>query len=203
MVGGGYLLQDNKKRGNNMGFDLYGLNPEGDVPQPVVTDWENTKQVDDYLDYQQDTPGSYYRANVWWWRPIWQYVCENCDNILTEKDMESGNFNDGHIISKTKAKRIASRIRKLDKQGKIMEYELEHKQYIKSLPQEDCDICEGTGVREDEIGKKAREVDEEYKCNGCQGKGVRDNWQCHYPFESQPVIEFAEFCEQSGGFEIC
>ncbi len=199
MVGGGYLLRDNKRRGNNMGFDLYGLNPEGDVPKPVVTDWENTKQVDDYFNYQQDTPGSYYRANVWWWRPIWQYVCENCDNILTEKDMESGNFNDGHRISKTKAKKIASRLRMLDRQGKIMEYELEHKQYIKSLPKEDCDICDGTGKRKKVPKTGAGDI----KCNGCQGEGVRDNWQCHYPFESQPVIEFAEFCEESGGFEIC
>ena len=182
-----------------MGFDLYGLNPEGDVPQPVVTDWENEEQTKAYFAHQNDTPGSYYRANVWWWRPMWQYVCENCDNILTEKDMESGNFNDGHRISKTKAKRIASRIRKLDKQGKIMEYELEHKQYIKSLPQEDCDICEGTGKRKKAPKTGAGDI----KCNGCQGEGVRDNWQCHYPFESQPVIEFAEFCEQSGGFEIC
>ena len=182
-----------------MGFDLYGLNPEGDVPKPVVTDWKNTKQVDDFLNYQQDTPGSYYRANVWWWRPIWQYVCENCDNILTEKDIESGKFNDGHRISKTKAKKIASRIRRLDKQGKIMEYELEHKQHIKSLPQEECSICDGTGRR----SKPPKAGAGDMKCNACQGIGEVDNWQCHYPFESQPVVEFAEFCEQSGGFEIC
>ena len=199
MAGGGYLLQDNQKRGNNMGFDLYGLSPEGDVPQPVVTDRENTKQVDDYLDYQQDTPGSYYRANVWWWRPIWQYVCENCDDILTLNDVEHGEFNDGHKISKTKAKKIASRIRRLDKQGKIMEYELEHKQHIKSLPQEECSICDGTGRR----SKPPKAGAGDMKCNACQGIGEVDNWQCHYPFESQPVVEFAEFCEQSGGFEIC
>ena len=47
------------------------------------------------------------------------------------------------------------------------------------------------------------EKDEEYKCNGCLGEGKRDNFGTHYPFESEEVIRFAEFCEESGGFEIC
>ena len=199
MVGGGYLLQDNKKGGNNMGFDLYGLSPQSNVPKPVVTDWNDKKQTKAYFTYQENTVGSYYRANVWWWRPIWEYVCENCDNILSSKDKEHGEFNDGHKISKTKAKRIASRIRSLDRQGKIMQHELEHKKLLKSLPKEQCDICDGTGKRKEPPKTGAGKIE----CNGCRGKGLRDNWQCHYPFESQPVVEFAEFCEQSGGFEIC
>jgi len=28
-------------------------------------------------------------------------------------------------------------------------------------------------------------------------------WESSYPFEIDNVREFAEFCEQSGGFEIC
>ena len=56
---------------------------------------------------------------------------------------------------------------------------------------------------EDEIGREAREKDEEYKCNGCLGEGKRDNFGTHYPFESEEVIRFAEFCKESGGFEIC
>ena len=186
-----------------MGFDLYGLNPKGDIPKPVITDWEDDNQASAFFKYQDETPGSYFRANVWWWRPLWQYVTVACYDILTEKDMERGDYNDGHRISKTKANRIASRLKKLDKDGSIMKYESEYKAYLKSLPREDCNICEGTGVREDEIGRKAREKDEEYKCNGCLGEGKRDNFGTHYPFESEEVIRFAEFCEQSGGFEIC
>ena len=37
-----------------MGFDLYGLNPKGDVPKPVITDWEDEKQTDDFLKYQEE-----------------------------------------------------------------------------------------------------------------------------------------------------
>ena len=186
-----------------MGFDLYGLNPKGDIPKPVITDWQDKKQTEDYFTYQDNTPGSYFRANVWYWRPLWQYVTVSCDDILTEKDMERGDYNDGHIISKTKANRIASRLRKLDKNGSIMKYESKYKEHLRSLPKEDCNVCEGTGFREDEIGREAREKDEEYKCNGCYGKGKRDNFNTGYPFESDVVIRFAEFCEESGGFEIC
>ena len=81
-----------------MGFDLYGLNPKGDIPKPVITDWEDKKQTDDFFKYQDETPGSYFRTNVWYWRPLWQYVSVVCENILTEKDMERGEFNDGHRI---------------------------------------------------------------------------------------------------------
>ena len=186
-----------------MGFDLYGLNPKGDIPKPVITDWQDEKQTKDFFKYQNETPGSYFRANVWYWRPLWQYVTVACEDILTEKDMERGEYNDGHRISKTKANRIASRLKNADKNGEIMKYESEYKAYLKSLPEEDCNICEGTGVREDEIGKEAREKNEEYKCNGCLGEGKRDNFGTHYPFESEEVMRFAEFCEQSGGFEIC
>jgi hypothetical protein len=186
-----------------MGFDLYGLNPQSNAPKTVVTDWKNKEQSDAYFTYQENVPGSYFRANVWFWRPLWQYVTVVCNNILTEKDMERGEYNDGHRISKTKANRIASKLRKLDKSGETMEYELKYKEYLRSLPEENCNICNGTGLREDEVGMEQREKDEEYKCNGCLGKGKRDNFGTHYPFESEIIMRFAEFCEQSGGFEIC
>ena len=186
-----------------MGFDLYGLNPEGNIPKPVITDWEDKKQTDDFLKYQDETPGSYFRTNVWFWRPLWQYVSVVCEDILTEKDMEKGEYNDGHRISKTKANRIASRLKKLDKDGSTMKYELGYKEYLTSLPEEECDICNGQGMRNDEIGKQARKINRAYTCNGCDGKGVKNNFNTHYPFESDVVMRFAEFCKQSGGFEIC
>ena len=157
-----------------MGFDLYGLNPKGDVPKPVITDWEDKKQTDDFLKYQDETPGSYFRTNVWFWRPLWQYVSV-----------------------------VASRLRKLDKDGSTMKYELGYKEYLTSLPKEECSICNGEGMRNDEIGKEARNKNSAYTCNGCDGKGVKNNFNTHYPFESDVVMRFAEFCKQSGGFEIC
>ena len=48
-----------------MGMDVYGLNPD-----------------------------KYFRNNVWWWRPLWDYVCNTCYDILSEKDMNAGSYND-------------------------------------------------------------------------------------------------------------
>ena len=29
------------------------------------------------------------------------------------------------------------------------------------------------------------------------------SWQSQYPFDSENVMNFADFCEHSGGFRIC
>jgi len=133
-----------------MGFDIHGVKPT------EVEHYDNFKK-------EEVVTGEYFRANVWYWRPLWTYICRTCDDILTEDDMEAGEYNDAHIISKSKAKRIATRLRKLDKNGYTMNYE---KSYY-----------EGAREAQEKVG--------------------------HYPFESQVVFEFAEFCKESGGFEIC
>ena len=147
--------------------------------------------------------GEYFHANVWWWRPLWRYVVVSCHSILTEEEASNGEQNNCYLIKKVKADAIADRLRELDQDGKIMEYELEYKKHLKSLPLEKCDICDGQGIRNDEIGKQARKLDSAYTCNSCNGQGEIENFNKHYPFESDFVIRFAEFCEDSGGFEIC
>ena len=98
-----------------MGYDLYGLSPHNpkEIKKPESPDWKTaTKDEQDSFfralnKYEDEVPGHYFRNNVWWWRPLWHFVTVTCDNILTEKDMEQGSFNDGHKISKTKAVKIA------------------------------------------------------------------------------------------------
>jgi len=83
-----------------MGFDLYGVGSK-----------ERT----------------YFRNNIWWWHPLWKFIVLYCNNILSDKDIRSGNYNDGHIISKTKSKRIASRLRRLLKEGVVDAYASQYK----------------------------------------------------------------------------
>ena len=40
-------------------------------------------------------------------------------------------------------------------------------------------------------------------CKRCDGTGKTENFNKSYPFDLDNVREFAEFCLQSGGFEIC
>jgi len=41
---------------------------------------------------------------------------------------------------------------------------------------ETCDLCRGTGMRNDNLGRSARVKDPAYTCNGCEGKGKRLKW---------------------------
>tara|TARA_R100000664_G_scaffold32679_1_gene47984 strand:+ start:303 stop:647 length:345 start_codon:yes stop_codon:yes gene_type:complete len=109
-----------------MGFDLYGISSK-----------ENT----------------YFRNNVWWWYPLWKFIVLYCGNILSDKDIISGTYNNGHIISKTKSKRIASRLRRLIKEGVVdtyvTQYEKENKDYDYSFDKSNIiefeKFCEKSG----------------------------------------------------------
>ena len=159
-----------------MGFDLAGMNPEEGTPKPIWTkgdpwikegnriyldpklDKEYTKHMDEVIEWQDSNPGAYFRANVWFWRPLWNFVTNEC-KFLTDKDVEQGGWNNGHRISKTKSKRIASRLRRLINNGHVHAHERWYKR-------------------------------------------VKTN-KTDYPFSTKLVVEFANFCEKSGGFEIC
>lgn len=39
-----------------------------------------------------------------------------------------------------------------------------------------CNLCGGTGLRNDTLGRKARAEDPAYTCNGCDGKKIRTKW---------------------------
>ena len=101
-----------------MGFDLYGINPKMDTPKPdfIFNDKDSAKA---YYAWQVNTKGAYFRNTVWYWRPLWAFICDTCSNILTLKDMKEGCMNNGHKISKTKSKRIASKLRTIIKKWEI------------------------------------------------------------------------------------
>jgi len=150
-----------------MGFDLHGMNPNlvrpapklPPMPERTKKDWEK------YHEWEDENCGTYFRNNVWFWRPLWSYVASVCWNILSDKDIEKGSWNDGHKISKTKAKRIASRLRRLIREGHVASVEAKYKNEQDKLPDGD--------------------------------------WDKAYPFNEENVRQFSNFCENSGGFEIC
>ena len=169
-----------------MGFDLHGMNPvirEGDTPKAPKNLWseETSKEVrDKYFEkkwaFEEKNPGIYFRNNVWWWRPLWDYVYNECQDILTEKDWDSGHYNDGHAISEEKAVQIGKRLNELIESGKAQAYVKAH----------------------DEERKLAKE--------GNKGLKVGDegyNWEDSYPISLDKIQSFAVFCSESGGFEIC
>lgn len=150
--------------------------------------------MDVYGESPKTKRGEYFRNNCWYWRPLWNYICDQCSDFITEADQDAGHYNDGHLIEKERAERIANRLRALCASGKVLDFEREYAKHLESLPDEICDLCHGTGKRTD-----MEAVD---GCNKCHGKGRVRPMETWYPFTAENVLEFAEFAEDSGGFRI-
>ena len=179
-----------------MGFDLYGENPKMRKPAdkfPVYGKYvdmgfpekQKVFKKDEALqsmyykemsEYEEANPGFYFRNNCWWWRPLWNYVCENCQDFLDDDDCEAGGYNDGKIINQRKAGKIAKRLNFMLDEGIVKEHEVMHE-------------AERLAAKENNKGK---EIDDE---------GYM--WGASYPFCEDNVREFANFCAESGGFSIC
>ncbi len=211
-----------------MGFDLSGLNPTineehsqeyNDIlklyGKDGWLDWsmdipEATK--DRYFELQdqfkEDNPGDYFRNNVWWWRPLWDFVCNNCDDFLSKKDMEKGGYNNGEKISKTKSLKIAKRLSQLIADGTVDEFDRKFTLLIAKAEAHNKEVRKEMDTISDACQKEHGEMKapayypEPYKTQWSDAYNKED-WTSHYPFNVQNVKEFAMFCEQSGGFIIC
>jgi len=91
-----------------MGFDLHGVKPKitGEAPVRIDFDKSSNDEIDAYFDdlknFESINPGVYFRANVWSWRPLWNYVCGVCSSILSEEDIDGGDWNAGYVIDEDK-----------------------------------------------------------------------------------------------------
>lgn len=156
--------------------------------------------------------GEYFRNNIWWWHPLWEY-CESvapeiCDGIL-------GHSNDGDGLPGDGARKLAEVLKRELESGRTAEYAAAYQAGKAALPRHDCDLCEATGIRRDpvgiEMGMPTRELEEAQTerlgrthgwCNACNGEGTQADWGASYFFDVDNVREFAEFLEHSGGFRI-
>ena len=146
-----------------MGFDLSGTRPiinkqlddttvygmiesivdckERWVLQDALNKKEKKQYWKQYEQYHKDNPGLYFRNNVWWWRPLWEFVCSTCEDILSNKDVTAGSYNDGRKIGKIKANKIADRLYELLDTGIVDTYEKSHEIQRKKMEEdEDKDI---------------------------------------------------------------
>jgi hypothetical protein len=157
--------------------------------------------------------GEYFRNNVWWWRPLWDYVITVAPD-LTEG--VNGHYNDGDGLNAEGAEKLSQILMISLSDGTCEAYEKRYYEEMAELPNDPCIICQSTGIRTDAVGQEGGQPTKELPedkaiilgrthgwCNGCDGLGWRPNWQTSYPFKQQNVREFAEFLAESGGFEIC
>jgi hypothetical protein len=156
-----------------MGMDVYGKNPSSEV-------------------------GRYFRNNVWWWRPLWDYVVEVAPHLTEGVD---GHMNGGDGLGKKAATRLTKILTAEIEAGRTAQYATERAAKIEALPDEPCGLCHGTGTRTDKLAKKVG-CDRPGGCNACEGKGTVRPWVTNYPFNVENAVEFRDFVAASGGFEI-
>jgi hypothetical protein len=172
-----------------MGMDVIGVNP-------------TTKR------------GEYFRNNVWWWRKLADYCLENHGDIAEK--CEYWHSNDGDGLNADDSVALAERLLDDIANGRVDEYARSYNEWRASLPREDCNFCNGTGIRTDRVGCQhgmpERELPVEVQilverthgyCNGCGGIGTRESFMASYPFSKDNVEEFAHFLAECGGFQIC
>ena len=200
-------------------MDVYGLNPkikEGSVKPAEIdfqkaTEEERKKYWEAENKYLEANVGVYFRANVWCWRPIWNYVYDTTD-VLTDKDYRLGHENSYHKISADKAERIGKELL-----ANIKDAEAKEAAYKKDVkPREKFNkLCDkAADVLYEEIVDK---MDGLITCPGdmkIHDPANYKRWKAlntfgglqfsetSYPFSVEYIKEFANFCLNSGGFEI-
>ena len=158
--------------------------------------------------------GEYFRNNVWWWRPLADF----CINRYADEvgfDGEGWHYNDGNGLNAEQAEQLARLIRADLDDGSVELYEKKYNEMRADLPRQVCNICDGSGIRTDDVGVEMGQPTKELKpevqiltqrthgwCNGCDGVGSTEHWLAGYPFEVSNVREFCEFLEGCGGFSI-
>lgn len=156
-----------------MGMDVYGINPVSEV-------------------------GEYFRNNVWWWRPLWNYCLDKYPEVAGK--VEYGHSNDGDGLDAQDSYKLGLLLKQDIESGVVHKYDLHYKEYVSSLPKQICNMCKGNKIYsyEDFDGN-----DQERECTTCDNDGKIDSFESFYPFSVDNVKQFSDFCIDSGGFRIC
>jgi hypothetical protein len=116
-----------------MGMDVSGLNPvihKEPTSELLKKDWTTlseddlSKYFEDKRQHEADNPGIYFRNNVWWWRPLWDYVWKLCDGdgVMSEDQYKEGHYNSGSTFTIHQAELIALKLNHAIKMGWVDEH---------------------------------------------------------------------------------
>jgi hypothetical protein len=159
--------------------------------------------MDVYGDSPDATVGEYFRNNVWWWHPLWDYCIATAPRIFAEPRNRNvaalGHSNDAAGLNADDSKQLADLLRAEIDGGDTLQYANERQAKLDAIPMEKCDICGGTGKRAEPPAKGPGDI----PCNACDAKGERKSLATWYPFNVQNVEAFIQFLDHCGGFKIC
>lgn len=168
--------------------------------------------MDVYGKKSTDPKGEYFRNNVWWWHPLADYIETNHPSIAAR--CADWHSNSGYGLDADDSIALAAELRDAISDGRAAAYQARHDAVRAALPRLKCDLCDGTGVRCDQVGVQMGQPDKVIDepghprhgqtgwCNGCNGVGTREDFNASYWFSVENLSEFADFLADCGGFEI-
>lgn len=145
----------------------------------------------------------YFRANVWSW-PVIVYLTEwICPQV---QQMWTGTVltNDGEGLDEEDARTVAAKLQQSVADGSLRAAWEAFMAEINSLPNVKCKLCDGTGVRNDHVGRELGMPARNW-CNGCDGKGEHKHDMALYGVQWEHLLEWVEFVDKtghSGGFKV-
>ena len=156
-----------------MGMDVFGIKPTSKV-------------------------GEYFRNNVWFWHPLWEYCCF-IDETLYDKVPEA-HTNSGDGLDAANSRQLAFKLKEEIASGRTKEFVDEYEKARLSIPKEPCTYCDEKGERlwHQDNGQPYTKI-----CNVCQGTKEVDSPDSYYPMTLENVKQFSEFLMYCGGFKIC
>jgi hypothetical protein len=134
--------------------------------------------------------GEYFRNNVWWWRPLADY----CLEVAPQYNNIRWHTNDGEGLDAEDSVKLADILQSKIDDGSCAKFAADRKEMLELMPDETCDLCNGTGTRNDAVMHGT--------CNKCKGTGKVRPFDTWYPFSVENVQEFTKFLRDCGGFEI-
>ena len=89
--------------------------------------------------------GEYFRNNMWWWRPLADYICEIAPEITA--NCQHWHSNDGDGLNGHDSLRLAELLQKEIESGRTAAYARRRESKLEMAPNEPCLLCEATGTR--------------------------------------------------------
>ena len=149
-------------------------------------------------EWESSNPGIYFRNNVWWWRPLWDYCYHIADDLISEELWNRGHNNDGAGLNDRDAKLLGNRLLQKIREGHAANYKDKYQQ--RGENEYEQSYLYHKGITSHTIGSDLTgEPGNHFPKYGKDGSSIA----FEYPFDIDNVKAFAEFCIQSGGFEIC
>ena len=203
-----------------MGMDVYGLNPKiiGEEPKRPTNMFTNKqpqptkKEVEDYFEqkekYQELNAGVYYRANVWWWRPLASLIHDKINNKewFTEQHADALQDNSGMEWSEQEALEIRDELQSAVSSGECLQREKENKErarvsekWNKKVQDEMDKLVADAGI-DDDTAPIDYPADVKGKWDALYKTRT---WDDSYPFSEDNVKRFIRFLNECGGFQIC